>query len=124
MADSPTLNQTLGRRREERAAEQLMQTRSTACPTSPSTGWKSGGSICRSDPRSPTTGADALNAQGASIQQMISTVQNTRKAAMTLGDLNVAPPASAISHRQTSAPAVPCWGCSFYELRTAGRRGC
>ena len=25
MADSPTLNQTLGRRREERAAEQLMQ---------------------------------------------------------------------------------------------------
>jgi hypothetical protein len=25
MADSPTLNQALGRRREERAAEQLMQ---------------------------------------------------------------------------------------------------
>jgi hypothetical protein len=25
MADSPTLNQTLGRRRKERAAEQLMQ---------------------------------------------------------------------------------------------------
>ena len=81
MADSPTLNQTLDRRREERAAEQLMQDSVNRLSNIAVDGlevWQKylsfGSSIAY-------YWGDALNAQEASIHQMISTVQNTRKAA-------------------------------------------
>ena len=57
MADSPTLNQTMGRRREERAAEQLMQDSVNRLSNIAIDGLEVWQNICRSDPRSPTTGA-------------------------------------------------------------------
>ena len=56
MADSPTLNQTLDRRRDERAAEQLMQDSVNRLSNIAVDRLKVWQSICRSHPRSPTTG--------------------------------------------------------------------
>jgi hypothetical protein len=81
MADNPNVNQTLDRRREEKVAEHLMQDNVSRLANIAVDGLEMQQKYLSFWSGIAYYWGDALNATQASINQMISTVQNTRKAA-------------------------------------------
>jgi hypothetical protein len=81
MADNPNVNQTLDRRREEKVAEHLMQDNVSRLANIAVDGLEIQQKYLSFWSGIAYYWGDALNATQASINQMISTVQNTRKAA-------------------------------------------
>ncbi len=81
MADNPNVNQTLDRRCEEKVAEHLMQDNVSRLANIAVDGLEMQQKYLSFWSGIAYYWGDALNATQASINQMISTVQNTRKAA-------------------------------------------
>ena len=81
MADNPNVNQSLDRRREEKVAEHLMQDNVSRLANIAVDGLEMQQKYLSFWSGIAYYWGDALNATQASINQMISTVQNTRKAA-------------------------------------------
>jgi hypothetical protein len=81
MADNPNVNQTLDRRREEKVAEHLMQDNVSRLANIAVDGLEIQQKYLSFWSGIAYYWGDALNATQASINQMISTVQDTRKAA-------------------------------------------
>jgi hypothetical protein len=81
MADNPNVNQTLDRRCEEKVAEHLMQDNVSRLANIAVDGLEIQQKYLSFWSGIAYYWGDALNATQASINQMISTVQNTRKAA-------------------------------------------
>jgi len=81
MADNPNVNQSLDRRREEKVAEHLMQDNVSRLANIAVDGLEIQQKYLSFWSGIAYYWGDALNATQASINQMISTVQNTRKAA-------------------------------------------
>jgi hypothetical protein len=81
MPDNPNVNQSLDRRREEKVAEHLMQDNVSRLANIAVDGLEIQQKYLSFWSGIAYYWGDALNATQASINQMISTVQNTRKAA-------------------------------------------
>jgi hypothetical protein len=81
MADNPNVNQSMDRRREEKASEHIMQDNVNRLANIAVDGLEIQQKYLTFWSSIAYYWGDALNATRAPINQMISTVQNTRKAA-------------------------------------------